>query len=511
MKKWKLIKKILYIIFIVTCSTLFIGSIFIRKIYPDVLFDELYFYLTNGVANSDNSLIIMGLKYCLPLIVFLSVIIYILLHNLYLSNYILKKIIEKKYLKIIQVILSIILFLVSILIVMYNLNIFEYIKNQKEVSNFIELNYIYPESADIEFPDKKRNLITIIVESLETSMFTKKQGGYWNYDVVPELYKLLNDKDAVVFYNNNKAELMEQLDKSAWTTAGDVANTSGLPLKIPVQRSSYHSKNFMSGAYSIGDMLKDNGYYNEYISSARTSFGGIKEYFYNHGDYKIVDINSYKSFNISLEQKDFSEWGFNDYAMFEIAKKRLKELSLDNRPFNLTLQTIDTHYVDGYIEWYSKDEYDTQYENVYATESMLIYNFIKWLKKQDFYDNTTIMIVGDHISMQADYFEARGANKRYIYNCYINPVKKAINTNNRVYTSVDSYPTLLSSIGVNIKGNKLGLGVDLFSNEKTLSEKYGFDYVNNELNKKSIFYNKVILGRDYDIMSGEVNKNGSKK
>ena len=51
----------------------------------------------------------------------------------------------------------------------------------------------------------------------------------------------------------------------------------------------------------------------------------------------------------------------------------------------------------------------------------------------------------------------------------------------------------------------------MFSNEKTLSEKYGFDYVNNELNKKSIFYNKVILGRDYDIMSGEVNKNGSKK
>ena len=68
------------------------------------------------------------------------------------------------------------------------------------------------------------------------------------------------------------------------------------------------------------------------------------------------------------------------------------------------------------------------------------------------------------------------------------------------------YPIILSSIGVEIKGNKLGLGVNLFSNENTLAEKYSFDYVNNELNKKSVFYNKVILGKDYDIMSGEVKK-----
>ena len=107
-------------------------------------------------------------------------------------------------------------------------------------------------------------------------------------------------------------------------------------------------------------MVKENVYYNEYISSSRTSFGGINEYFYNHGDYKIVDINSYKTFDLELEQKDFSKWGFNDYAMFEIAKKRLKELSKNNQPFNLALQTIDTHYVDGFIEWYSKDKYDTQ-------------------------------------------------------------------------------------------------------------------------------------------------------
>ena len=499
----KVIKKILYVLFIIICSTLIIGSLYIKKIYPDVLFEELYFYLTNGVGNSDNSLVVMGLKNGLPLITFLTIFLYIILSNLFLTNLIVK---NKKIVFIIKIVLNIVLFIVSILICMKNLNAFDYFKYQNEVSNFIESNYVNPEKAKITFPEKKRNLITIFVESLETSMFTTKQGGYWDYGVISDLYKLLNDEDVVVFYNNNKAELMEQLDKSAWTTGGDVANLTGLPLKIPIQRSQYHAKTFMDGAYALGDLLKDNGYYNEYISSARTSFGGIKEFFYRHGDYKIVDINSYKSFGLEMEEKDKSKWGFNDYFLFEASKKRLEEISKNDKPFNVAIQTIDTHYVDGYIGWYSTDKYDTQYENVYATESKLIYDFIKWLKNQDFYDNTTIMIVGDHVSMQSDYFEDRGTNKRYIYNCYINPAIKPKKTKNRIYTSIDTYPSIISSLGIKIEGNRLGIGVDLFSSDKTLSEKYGFDFVNEELNKKSVFYNKVILGKDYEKMIKAVKK-----
>lgn len=501
-KKW--VKKVLYALFIVLCTTLVFGSMYVKKIYPKVLFDELFFYLFNGVTHADNSLIIEGVKFALPFIVISSIVLYVILSKLFISTYLLKKVKKEKYVNIIRIVLSIILLLVSIYVLMINLNVIDYIKSQTETSNFISKNYVDPKTANIKFPDKKRNLIIIFVESLETSMFTKEQGGYWNYEVVPELYELLNDEDVTVFYNDNKTELMEQLDLSSWTTGGDVANTSGLPLKIPIQRSSYHSSNFMQGAYSLGDVLKENGYYNEYISSARTSFGGLKEYFTKHGGYNILDINSYANYQLSISKRDVSDWGFNDNYLFEIAKKRLKVLANRDKPFNLILQTIDTHYRDGYIEWYSKDSYDTQYENVYATESELIYNFVKWLKEQDFYENTTIMIVGDHISMQEDYFRSRGAWKRYIYNCYINAYNKAENTSGRIYTAFDSYPTLLSSIGVKIEGDRLGLGVNLFSPRKTLSEEYGFDYFNEELNKKSSFYNSVILGEDYDKMDAKI-------
>ena len=68
---------------------------------------------------------------------------------------------------------------------------------------------------------------------------------------------------------------MNMLAETTWTTAGVVSNTSGLPFKIPIDGNEYHSDNFMNGAYALGDILKNNGYYNELISTARTNFGGI--------------------------------------------------------------------------------------------------------------------------------------------------------------------------------------------------------------------------------------------
>ena len=58
---------------------------------------------------------------------------------------------------------------------------------------------------------------------------------------------------------------------------------------------------------------------------------------------------------------------------------------------------------------------------------------------------------------------------------------------------MDLYPTTLGALGAKIEGNRLGLGTNLFSNEKTLIEKYGVEYVNKELKKVSRFYDNSIL------------------
>ena len=58
---------------------------------------------------------------------------------------------------------------------------------------------------------------------------------------------------------------------------------------------------------------------------------------------------------------------------------------------------------------------------------------------------------------------------------------------------MDLYPTTLAALGVNIEGNRLALGTNLFSDEETLIEKYGLEYINNELMKTSKFYDSHIL------------------
>ncbi len=55
------------------------------------------------------------------------------------------------------------------------------------------------------------------------------------------------------------------------------------------------------------------------------------------------------------------------------------------------------------------------------------------------------------------------------------------------------FPTILASIGVDIKGERLGIGTNLFSGKKTIFEEYGVDATNRELEKKSDIYNNTIL------------------
>ena len=110
--------------------------------------------------------------------------------------------------------------------------------------------------------------------------------------------------------------------------------------------------------------------------------------------------------------------------------------------------------------------------------------------------------------MQTEFYQAKADEnyERTIYNAIINPVIEAKNNKNRVFTTMDWYPTILASMGVEIEGDRLGLGTNLYSTTPTLAEELGLDYLNSELAKKSSFYNNYILGEDYYVMKKETQK-----
>ena len=107
--------------------------------------------------------------------------------------------------------------------------------------------------------------------------------------------------------------------------------------------------------------------------------------------------------------------------------------------------------------------------------------------------------------MQSDFYEGHdfkmdtGEYDRKVYNAFINPAVKPVNSEaetNRQFTTLDFFPSTLAALGCQIEGDRLGLGVNLFSGEQTLSEQYGYDYLFQEIRKQSATYDKLMLGAE---------------
>ena len=69
---------------------------------------------------------------------------------------------------------------------------------------------------------------------------------------------------------------------------------------------------------------------------------------------------------------------------------------------------------------------------------------------------------------------------------------------NRKFTTLDIFPTTLASMGVQIEGDKLGLGVNLFSDKETLAEQMGYKKLDEKLKEKSLFYDQLINVKAYE-------------
>ena len=224
---------------------------------------------------------------------------------------------------------------------------------------------------------------------------------------------------------------------------------------------------------------------------SEAEFGGRKNYFTQHGNYEIWDYNTaIETGKIPPEYRVF--WGYEDEKLFEYSKEKLTELSMSGQPFNFTMLTVDTHFEDGYVCPQCIAQYGSQYANVISCASHQVAEFVSWIQQQPFYANTTIIITGDHLTMQSAgsnfFYEIDPKYDRRIYNAIINPAVLPVNSVNREFNTMDMFPTTLASLGVNIEGNYLGLGVNLFSDQPTISEQYGRDMVNKELQRGSSFF-----------------------
>ena len=362
-------------------------------------------------------------------------------------------------------------------------------------SDFINLYYVSPAETELVFPEKKRNLIYIFLESVETTYADEESGGGFSFNCIPELTDLAQEYED---FSGTEEQLNggNVMPNTSWTAAAMFGQSSGLPLITSIDASAAAEESaFMPQTITIGDILNEAGYNQTLLIGSDATFGSRRTLYTQHGDYQIKDYEYARE--VGWIPWDYNVWwGYEDQKLFEFAKQELLELSTSDEPFNLTMLTVDTHFEDGYFCEQCEDIFDGNvYADVMACSSRQVAEFVAWVQEQEFYENTTIVLTGDHLTMDADFCETVDtAYERKTYTTYINSAVESKSDAYRVYTTLDMFPTTLASLGVEIKGNRLGLGTNLYSEEKTLAEQFGVDYLASELEKRTEFVQNMMEG-----------------
>lgn len=475
--------------FILICVVLFLSMVILFadlwyvRIYGHINFDSILFTMTANLDGTSSSLLwqylLEGLLPAILASAALAVSVWLLLHRTHIKPLLIK-------------LIACLLSLTTVVYAAFDSQLVDYVISICNDSALYDLYYQDPSDTTITFPEEKRNLVYIVMESMEASFLSQELGGGVENNLIPELYQLAAEN--INFSQNEGVGGFRQTTGSTWTIGSLVAQTGGVPL-VPLfsVNESSPDDSFLPGLTTLTDILHENGYYQAFMLGSSAAFADTGLYYSSHGVDKIYDIYTAPDDGIVPSGYWDGWWGMEDYYLFEYAKQELTKIAQLDQPFAFTMMTIDAHHVGGHLCPYCQDEYDEQYDNVISCSSRQVAAFVQWLQEQPYYEDTVIVIVGDHNSMDNGYFN-RNVDDDYVrrvYNCFINSSAHTTASKNREFTTLDLFPTTLTAMGCTIEGDRLGLGTNLFSGRPTLAEEWGYDQLCDLLYTNRSYYNQT--------------------
>lgn len=460
---------IAFLVVFILCFALLLEK-YIASYFSTYTWEEIIFFISTPIVGADKKDIINFIKQCIILPFFISTIVVFLPEILHFIYYRIIRNIRKNY-KIYIILYVCCLSAINIGYIFYENKLWQ--KFFPKSGTFYEEYYVPSTKKIIKEPKKKQNLILLQIESFEKSFDNKSVYG-------ESLISGLRDyeKKGIVFsdYNNGFG--------SASTQQSLIAVFTGLPstkLNTEIINRNGQYKIPFAKIYSLGDILQDAGYSSFSIRGSSGVFSGTNRFLENHGvtrniDKKVLDLL------FITNSRSQNNWGYYDEDIYKVSQNILTNAK---NPFFLFIQTIDTH--GGMFREDVENKFDNHYYNTIHNTTQKTADFIKWIQKQDFAKDTTIIIYGDHLRHGNDIIYPQ---QRSIYNLFINPVKIPNNTE-RHFTQVDLFPTILEAIGFDVKGHRLGIGTSVFSDRATLIETYDEEYLKKQLSQKNHLYDSL--------------------
>lgn len=353
-------------------------------------------------------------------------------------------------------------------------------------TNFYENEYVY--AGDLDFK-RKRNLIIVFGESLEKSLLQSQKNGKI----------MINDDKAIKFDNFTEGYAQR------WTQGALFSAFTGVHIHYIsdffryalFEKLKYNEKKdriLMISNYAgqdfdfltpniryLGDISSENGYQNLFVQGASLEFSGTNKFLIKHGfnENNIYGLDNFK--DTPEYEKGKYWWGVNDEPVFKLFKQKIENLD-SNKPFLAVMFTLDFHRGDN--PFYENDE------KIRQATTKNINDFIAWFEKQDFYRNTTLVILADHKRMGKNVAVGGG-----LYNAFFNLpdyLEKNLKKE-RTFNQIDIFPTLLEIMGANLEKGKAGVGTSLFSDNKTIAERLSYNQQEDVFSKIDKFYQKIWL------------------
>lgn len=359
----------------------------------------------------------------------------------------------------------------------------------QETENYVKANQSEP-NPNMFGAAKGKNVIVVTLESLQTFLIGASVNGQ---EVTPFLNEFINES----YYFDN---FFHQTGQGKTSDSEFLIDTSLYPLNRGAVFFTHGNNDYTA----TPEILRQQGYFTSVFHANNATFWnrnimystlGYNRY-YNELDYKITPETNLN-------------WGLKDIEYFDQSVDILKTV---NQPFYARFLTLTNHYPFTYdedtkfIEPYNSgngvfDRYIVTAR--YLDES--IKKFIERLKAEGLYDNSIIVLYGDHYGISekhnramAQFLEKDQITEFDTLNLQRTPLYIHIpgqtegQTISKPTGQIDMKPTILNLLGVD-STNDIRFGHDMFSDEYTgfvvlrdgsfVTDKYAY--------KNNTFYDRI--------------------
>lgn len=330
-----------------------------------------------------------------------------------------------------------------------------------DIENYIRANYKRP-NEEMFGVAKDKNVILITMESTQNFVINETVNGQ---EITPFLNEFI--KDSYYFDNFYHQTAQGKTSDSEFIVENSLYGLSRGAVFFTHSGNEYKA---------TPEILSEKGYFTSALHANNKSFWNRDIMYDSLGYQRYYSLPDY-----DVREDNSVGWGMKDIDFLEQSIQHLKDMP---KPFYSKFITLTNHFPfelneeDMYIQPYTSNNktVNNYFPTVrYTDEALKI--FVERLKEEGLYEDSIIIIYGDHYGISENHNKAMGEFLGTEVTPFVSTQLQRVpliihipghegKTISTVSGQIDLKPTILHLLGIDTKKN-IEFGTDLFATDKT--------------------------------------------